>query len=412
MATERANGTTGSPASDDRLLPLADYNAPGAPAHDLLERLQTRVRHLFNRERQAAVQDARLKRAQHDELTDYIAVPDCHLVVDELEGALLQWSLDASDEQRLRVVVLPPCERSDVIGALAERHALECLQPPPREALRERRSVRLPSLDAERLLVVPRLERWFLRSRHGLHLVRELLQTLSQGPGRCLIGVDAWAWHYLVSAARADLLLPAPTTLRPFDADRLAEWFAELAQHEGTAAVTLLTAKDGADIFARNDDDELSDDYLRELASRSLGIPWVAWQMWRRGLRTLPTDPESECDPDPDMGDDADDAAPPAQHDDDDTLWVTHDAAPLLPIGHEHGARLVLHAVLLHGALGTADLVHVLPSLIDVPELVRALQRAAVLAHHDADDTWYVLPSAYPTVRTSLSEAGFSMAAL
>jgi len=393
-------------AADQHLLPLADYHAPSAPAHDLLERLRGRVRQLLDRERQAAVQDDRLQRALHSELADYITVPDCRLVVDELEASLLQWSLDASTEPHLRVIVLPPCERSDVLGALARRHSLDCLQPPPREALRERRSVPLPDLHGERVLVVPRLERWFLRSRHGLHVVRELLQALSAGQRGCLIGVDAWAWHYLVSAARADLLLPAPSTLRPVDADRLAEWFAELAAGEGTAPVHLRTAKDGADIFARDDEDELSDDYLRELASRSLGIPWVAWQMWRRGLRTLPPDPDAE------PGEDSDAAATAAQDDDDDTLWVTHDASPLLPTGHEHGARLVLHAVLLHGVLGTTDLVHVLPTLIDVPELLRALQRGGMLARDEDDDAWYVLPSAYPAVRTSLSEAGFSMAAL
>ncbi len=34
-----------------------------------------------------------------------------------------------------------------------------------------------------------------------------------------------------------------------------------------------------------NSSGELKSDYLKKLAAHSLGIPWVAWHLWRRSLR-------------------------------------------------------------------------------------------------------------------------------
>ena len=62
------------------------------------------------------------------------------------------------------------------------------------------------------ILVIPRLERCFLRHHRGLRLMRLLIETVWGTPRRLIIGCDAWAWKYLCQAVEIDALCPKALT--------------------------------------------------------------------------------------------------------------------------------------------------------------------------------------------------------
>ena len=136
----------------------------------------------------------------------------------------------------------------------------------------------LPSLEGDTLLVIPRLEHWFLRNRTGLVMLRRLLAALHLSERRVLISCNSWAWSFLCKAAEIDMILPEPVTFAPFDAARLKDWFGDLAIADGTSAIQFKYSQTGEDLFAAEtpEGDGDSDDYFRRLAAHSLGIPWMA----------------------------------------------------------------------------------------------------------------------------------------
>ena len=276
----------------DALPALEDYAPPDAPTLDVLQRLRERLGRTFARGREPAVRDDRLSRAARATVEDYVAVPDCSVVTAELGAAVDEWLVDETPNARILLVVMPPCETRGLVERLARERGFECLEEPGRDAITAPGGVPEAPFDAgsDRVLAVPRLERWFVRHRHGLGLARSLLGALADTDRRCLVAVNSWGWRFVAAAARADLVLPAPVTVNPFGAARLREWLVELAEADGTADVTVRSMDDDEDVLATDGAGAPTSEFLAELASRAHGIPWVAWQLWRRGLRTLPVE--------------------------------------------------------------------------------------------------------------------------
>ena len=362
----RAAPAAAAARETDALPALDAYEPPDAPTLDVLQRLRERVLVPFGRDRGPAVQDDRLERAARATVEDYVAVPDCAVVTDELGAAVDGWLADETPNARILLVALPPCETRGLVERLCRERGFECLEEPGRDALVRPEPGAEPLFDARarNVLAVPRLERWFVRHRHGLALLRRLLGELADTKRRCLVGVDSWGWLFAAKAARADLVLPAPVTARPFDARRLRDWFVELARDDGTAGVTFRAMDDDADVLAVDGDGEPSDEFLAELASRARGVPWVAWHLWRRGLRTLPVEDEGERaraeaeiereiearevgeggpvadDPRTERARLEDSAGVRREGaGDDHTMWVVHETPLRLPVGHEQIGR-------------------------------------------------------------------------
>lgn len=371
---------------------LTDYKAPDGPTVDTLQRVWMRVRNtVFERDEGQAVEDDRLRQASHATVDHFTDSPDCALLGRELDETLERWIKDVEPTDTLRLFVTPPADVRGLLDTWARRRGHALLEPPPREALTARPAIELPPIDGEGVLVVARLEQWFRRHRHGLDLVRGLLAALAGSERRCVIGCSSWAWSFLRRAVGADLLLPEPLVFTPFDADRLSVWFAELADAEGTRDVTFRASNSGGDVFARDADGELESDYLQGLAARSLGIPWVAWQLWRRALRTMPPDEDAEAG---------------AAEEQDDVLWLVRPDEFVLPHGHERVARIVLQALLVHGSLDTEELALVLP-IVGESNIVPALVRAGFVER--VGTRFRCVPAAYPAIISNLSTAGFTM---
>lgn len=383
--------TTG--ANEIRLFqPASDYHAPALPTADAIQSSINRVRQLFKKsDNPPYIADDRLQRTTADTLNTVAAPPEGGRLLEELQLSLTDWLTDPSPASLRKLIVLPPCEQDGIIQAWANTNNHCVLAPPDRTRLLSANSDALPSLEGDGLLVIPQLERWFLRHRNGLTLIRALLAQLDTLNRKCLIGCNSWAWRFLGKAVGADLALPNALTFQAYDAERLRGWFKELAAADSEHQVTLRLPENGKDVLSA--DEESDHGYFVKLAARSRGIPWVAWQLWRRSLRA-----GIEADSD-------DDAATRASLDaDEQTLWVAALEDYSLPASAGEGALFVLQALLIHGEMSLTELRAVLP-LVGESNVLATLIGAGFVTRRENSIT--CLAAAYPAIRANLETAGF-----
>ncbi len=382
--------------------PLGDYAWPSAPAEEAARRLLRRLRKTFARgDEPPTMARDRLQRATLEKLDEVVAPPASGPLVRELGLTVADWIADPAPKSWLRLVVLPPCDDTRLVETWARDNGHQVLLPPDRAALTGGAPPRLPDLpglDGQGVLVIPQLERWFVRHRNGLSHVRALLAGLDRLQRHCLIGCNSWAWAFLSKAANADAILPTGLTFQAFDAQRLQRWFTQLAQGDAATDVTFRLSGSGEDVLETDEDGALKSDFFKKLAARSLGIPWVAWYLWRTGLR-------SEQEPD-----ERDPDAETAAGSDDLTLWIAPFQEFTLPPQREQLSLLILQALLLHGPMTQEEMGHVLPATSDL-SVLPALVRADFIARRRAEegDQFSCRAAAYPAIRSELSGAGYPM---
>ncbi len=373
--------------------PIGHYKAPPLPTEHALRRLFERTRVAVGGEADdPVVADDHLERPTASVLDDVAAPPACGPLVEELDRTLRDWLRDPAPASRVKVIVLPPCDHNDIVESWARERDHGLVEPPDRETLLRATARPVLAGAGDGPIVVPRLERWFLRHRTGLAAVRTLLAEIGTIDRHCVIGCNSWAWAFLAKATDAAIILPRALTPRPFDADRLQRWLSSLARSEETEAMTFRLSGSGADVFALDDDGKRSNRYLEQLAARSLGIPWIAWHLWRQSLRTGDA-PSSK-------------KAKRLADRDDRTLWISDLDEPALPDDREEQALLVLQALLIHGALTPGELSHVMPPEGE-HDLIPTLLATGFVERSDGKVR--VRPRAYPTVRRELKAAGYPM---
>ncbi len=383
------------------LQPLDDYAPPALPTEETLRRLVSRMRESVSRsEEEPFIEPDRLRTAGDEMLDTLVPPPACGPLMRELDRALEDWAADPRLWRRL--VVLPPCERNDLIKGWAGRYGHAIVHPPLRSDLVAADGPVNSPLDGldpagKGVLVFPRLEDWFLRHRNGLAQVSHLLDWLARIERPYLVGCDAWAWAFLCKAVDTHMVLPKPLTPQAFDAMMLRDWFRELAAEDGTLDRVFRLTSTGQDVFALDADGNLESDYLVTLAARSRGIPWVAWHLWRRSLRSG-LDEEGE-----DVGDKE------GRIKGEDTLWIAQVEDASLPDTIDRTPLLILHALLVHGPLDHEELEAVLPVVGRLAALP-AMVEAGFLRLEDG--RYSCLASGYPVIRTALSSAGMPMGVL
>ncbi len=371
--------------------PLEKYERPLMPAQQSVRLFFTRLWQMLRRaEGGPFVAEAQLKGTRLRKLDAVAAPPSCGPLLDELELTVADWVAAGSPTPRTRLFVLPPCDDFGVIEAWAENKGHPVLEAPTRDSLVSAAPPVVPELDAEGVIVIPRLERWFLRHRNGLTLVRSLLAAIEARRGHCLVGCNSWAWAFLKHTLGANLLMPEPLIFQRFDGPRLRRWFTELAEAEAGTAFRL--SRNGADVLAADAKGKPEDDYLEKLGAQSLGIPWVAWRMWRASLRT---DEEEKRE-----NGDKKKAGGPGER----TLWVMDAPELSLPADHQQNALLVLHALLIHDRLTAEELSQVLP-VVGETFIVAALDAAGFVEQTGPEIRCRAL--AYPAIRRELFAAGF-----
>ena len=377
------------PDPTEPLIPLAEYRPPSEAAEAAVRGLAARAAKLLRRRKEAPFVEAEdLRPSTGGVLDEVVSPPACGPFLSDLDAAFEDWLADADALHRLRVVVLPPCDRRCRLTQWAQTRGVEVLPPPGRDRLDH--VARLPEGGGP--LAVPRLERWFLRRSHGLTAVRSLMEAVAEADRKVIVGCGSWAWGFLCAAAEADLLLPPPRTSRPFDGGRLKAWFAELAEDAPLRGVRFRSSRTGKTVLSTDaEEDPAAGGYFQSLAARSNGVPWVAWHLWRRSLRTRAGEAAAQKEAEKD--------GKPFER----TLWVAEPEDGLLPERGRREGLLALHALLIHDGLSVEGLGEVAP---DVPAaaVAAALTRAGFVVREGG--LLRVRPSAYPAVRSELASGG------
>jgi len=374
-------------------IPFAAFDPPDLPTDERLRRWIARFHALFRRGQEGSfIADDRLQSNTLERLDEVVAPPATGPVIDELEATIQPWLARQPLERRFKLIILPPCDESDIVRVWAEQGKHSCLQPPPRDTLCDA-TLTLEDLPGSGLLVVSRLERWFIRERGCLATVRNLLEVLEASDRPCVISCNSWAWSYLRTALQADAVMPPGMIFKPFDGPRLQRWFAELARNDLTQGVRFRSSATGKDVLSRDAGDGDGDgEFFARLGARSRGIPWVAWHLWRRSLRR-----------DRDGGG-AETTAKVVVEPGEETLWIAALDELVLPGEHPQSALLVFHALLIHGTLTIEELRRTVPA-ISQSNVVSALVMSGFL-ERDGDGV-RCRAAAYPAIRQGLSKAGY-----
>jgi hypothetical protein len=349
-------------------------------------------------------------------LLDQVAPPPrWDEALDAVTAALNDWLEATPAASGTRVLVGPPYGGlPEILGSWAGARGWRLVEPPAADQILAGPDEWLEQVgqDEGAPLVLPRLERCFLRHFDGLTLVQRLLDHLFSRRRRGLIGCDTWAWAFLSKVLQIDSVFPTPLTLEAFDLDRLTRWLQELAQSSGDFVFRqpdngkFVLPPSGEETAPREpgprEGPEVTD-FLKNLAAYSRGIPGVAWAIWRYSLRfgveeNLAAEARKEADLDLRR-----------------TIWVEPWGQLKLPtipdVKDRRRLLLVLHALLLHSGLTGQVLPELLPlTPTEIMETLHLLKAAGLLTEEQG--FWRVAPLGYPAVRQYVKKEGYLIDAI
>lgn len=400
--------------SPRELQPYAEYHIPRLPTDVATRRLIGWFRRQFKKpeEAQPFIAESELVQATGETLENVAPPPGCAPLLRDLDEHFQTLICEDNNGPRLHLLLLPPGDRNDVLGCWAKEQGLDVLQPPKRQQLLDvasqinvqERDSRFQEQgseersDSQPVLMIPKLEDWFLRHERGLSCIRQLLDRLDHSQRRIIIGCNTWAWDFLCKATQAGLILPSPLTFQSFGATELRDWFQSL-EEDAPIDWQFRLSSNGVNLFA---DDAKKNHYFNGLAAESLGIPWVAWHRWRKSLRyERPKNGKAKQTDQPDQS--------ASKESDERTLWVVNLPTLSLSQNHFEQATLVLHALLIHGGLTLDELRTVVP-IVGELRVVSALIQSGFIRR--SDSVLQIVPTAYPEIRRELIAAGFPHPAL
>ncbi len=256
-------------------------------------------------------------------------------------------------KHQVRAVVGPPGNRvcEAMLGWAQENGACVLAPPTPEQILGSSDWWHAVRDNSAEMLVIPQMERYFLRHHDGLSGLRQLVQWLWSNPRPIVVGCDSWAWAYLSRAVHVDAVFHQPLAPAPFAGAQLQEWLGALHP---------------------TSEDSVNDGYWDLLASTARGIPGTAWRLYRQRL--------------------ADDGS------------VT--TMPAMPHARGSVQALILHTLLIHNGLCGEVLFGLLPFPANqIMAGVVWLENQRLV--ECTQDRWQVTPNAYATVRRFLGDEGF-----
>lgn len=377
--------------------PLGKFDWPSTTVNRGIDLALSQFRKKLNRsDKDAGIDPETLSRAPVDLLARVCEPPAHFPLLAELDGTLNDWLGEADAPERVQTIILPPCDREDLLGEWARAHELQIFDT-------DRAITELDALDdpAAAPLVIPKLERRFLRTRDGLHEVRQLLDRLSLMERRIILGCNSWAWQFLRKSCEIDLIFATPITFQAFDKNRLRSWLGTLALDSADdAKLCFRSTSSGQDVFGNGEGEAEVSAFMTELAKASIGVPWVAWHLWKDSLHiATPVD---------DNGDEDEKTNPTqsAQPETDtrDTIWVKDIRPPSVPSRTDQNALLVLHALLIHGGLTQDQIVQTVP-LVTYTHVLASLKRSGLI--DQTGELYRCRPAAYPVIRGGLKDSGY-----
>jgi hypothetical protein len=332
---------------------------------------------------------------------------DCRARIDALNELVTTAPTTHNNSEAITVLVGPPGSGvEETLLGWAEGEQDDILQQPEPEHLLQAYDVDIPDGDDSRPLVIPALHNCYLRHPAGLRALRKLLERLRgiRNTRRILLGCDSWAWAYLRRSAQVDAMLSRPFSLAPLTGKSLRDCLFELCGGEDPCPLEFRFADDDSPVFcahAKERDppkDEKNGHHalFDHLASISRGIPDVAIELWKSGLRTVQ-----------DTDDTLNDEAQRSDVDGSSTIiWVQEFSASELPVVPADVSRLdaiVLHSLLVHAGL-SENILHRLLPCFDEARVTRSLFALRDLTLVDqVNGFWEVRHLAYPNVRGFLA---------
>lgn len=356
-----------------RPIPLTQYEVPEAPTREGLARIWQRLRsHGSDDDDEINVTDP--EEVGSRDLVHLVPALDLEAASTSLDAELEGWRDGAPEAPRSVALVAPPGGAAQEILALwAERAGLVPVEPPSRADLAAGTArCELPG-DASTPLLLPPLERLFLRRVGGLECVRALLETLQRERRRYVAASDSWSWTFLRQTLHGRIGFDRILCPSPFDGAALATWIGGLG-----AGVTFIDAENGKPLLGGDDEPHR---FLRTLAGRARGNPGVAAAHWRRALGS---------------------ARIGAGRDGTRTCWLPYwrdIGPPDLPTDAGKSTALVLHALLVHAGIEEDRLPAVLPEAVtDVRPILWHLAGKSVI--DEEDGVWRVPASGYAVARS------------
>lgn len=371
---------------------LGNYDWPSTPVNRNLDRFKSLIKkRLLRRKKNGGIDLERLQPAEAH-LLDKIAAPPANKpLTQELDFTLKDWISEDNPKELVRTLIFPPCDREDFLRSWAEEKNYPILEISDFDRKMSKAPGKIAELFGKDILVIPRLEDWFRRSETHLSSLRMLLSVLEKPPQKVILGCNSWAWQFLRKACEIDSVLIDPLTFQAFDSERLGIWLENLSEGSADGTLNFKSAESGDDAFDFNRGSEQHTDFMSDLASKSLGIPWVAWNIWRASLRTNSEKEYSAIDG-------------PKNEDAMQTLWITELRDFSLPNRHDQNALLVLQTLLIHNGLSREDIDLTVPTS-QYTNVLPALINSGMV--DKMGDIYHCVPAAYPAMRDGLRSAGF-----
>ncbi|MDF1586585.1 hypothetical protein [Marinimicrococcus flavescens] len=377
-----------------RFVPPHEFSTPSAPAREAVRQGITRFLQRFRSDETppsleeaedphgAALEDAAL----HRRLPPFML---------EERGARLAEALEAAGGRGMPVVIDPPhAGGREALRHLAAVRGYRIAEAPPRATLLGEPETILATIEAldAQPLVVPALERLFLRTPQSLEALRLLLDRLQERTAPTVLGCGSWAWRFLEEAIEIDVSFQARLVPGPLDAARLHRWFSMPALR--------CVERSGGVLVGDGPCGDEPPEYLRRLAASARGSAGTARALWGEALRLPP--PEEEPEESAAGNEDAEKRPRP------DLLVVPWQQLklPAFPGKAARDDLMLLQLLLLHDGLEETVARAMLPfEPARIGTRLRSLARAGLVACEDG--LWHVPPLAYPSVRHELSSTGF-----
>lgn len=397
-----------------RFINLNQYRVPPEPTRQAVRKGFLGFWDRLRRRRfsESATVDIDLEYMPSSLLAEAASAPEWKDGVPALQEALQDWWQEQAGKSQV-VVGAPYSGTAEIVAGWAAAFGCPVLPDPPLEEIKSGGQKWLEHLDKspDKVWVIPRLERFYLRHNQGLRMLRVLLDKISFFPSRFLLACDSWAWAYFCKVLHIEALFPRPLVLEAFDQEKLDRWFRGLADR-ATAREFVFRQADNGNLVVHSSGavpdesgkQEKITDFLTRLAAYCRGIPGVAYAIWRYGLRIAQ---------DGEIHEKAQEAA--ANDGLHRTIWVepwSRLKLPSLPdLDRRDRSLFVLHTLLLHDGLSSQALGQVLSFPESQVQGSLHLLRVAGVVALDLD-RWRVTAAAYPEVREFLRYEGYLVDAL
>ena len=399
-----------------------DYSLPDKPATEKARSFVASIwNNFFSEEKQKSRVDIQSElHSVPQTLLDTIApYPDWKNAAAQVGKKISSWIYQPASDEALKIFVAPNGSGlQEILSQLSEAKEWNIIPNPEIKQLLGRDFSWIDDLNfsTEKPLVVPQLDKFFLRHHNGIDHFRRFMARLVNSNQRCVIGCNSWLWKFLNQAMSFSENFFEPYFLQSLGANELQDFFCQLEAQNGVNLTLFRQTDSGSFVLPmlktyegqlpatlkeayETKTDDFPSLFIKKLALHSRGIPLVAWSTWRSSMNMAPEEEVAEA------------AKDAAAADRGKTIWVKpfeKISKPEIPSGLGRSASFILQLLLLQDGL-PQDLIY---RLLDfdkdaIAGTLYRLRRAGLVVLEN--DIWRVSWIGYPEVRRYLSQEDYLM---